>query len=401
MKDKFRTAGRALLMLFGVVGLLCTFMILLNLYDPHLKPEVQKVLESRSAAKDAQMKAFYYLVGLSAGQNQDTENAGKKLWDELQTLPLEKQSELFYQKIQIDKNLWKAKLVPCKSYSQSCGTAELEKKPELAAILDQNRIQLDQYMTLNNYGAAATHFQGSEQIPFGGFTSLNLTMHRLMTLQWSVWLKKGGAARVLDSIETSNNYLQSAIETGTLLDRLIGLTLMRTNVEYLLEESAKNPKLKSQITPDLIASFRTPNADDILAGAMDNELRHFVFAMRSVRSLNGDIFSTEGAMAGPKAGFFLSILKPRFFFRPNETINRYYDILAQSLATDCPEISDDNEVQCIPAMGWVLERTPMSYLANPLGRSLIKVFASNITRRRSRIKEKVESIYSLREQLNS
>jgi hypothetical protein len=401
MKEKFGKAGRVLLLLFGAFGALCAFTIVLNLYDPLLRPEVQKVLEEKPVTKDAQLRAFHYLVGLTADRLEDPEAEGHKLWEEFQALPIDRQAGFFEKQILRNRKLWEVPYFTCRPSSSQCGTADLEKNPDLAIHVTRAQTQLKQYMKLVDYGAAAIHFRGNEQIPFVVLHPWNLKMHRLMLLQWALWLRKGGEVRVLDSIENSNRQLYSMMETGTLLDRLVSLVMMHSNLEFLVEESARDAALKAQITPELIESFRSPDADELMYGAMDSELRTFANAVRSIRVLNDLHLSEAEVFTAPAPSLVFKLLNPRFFFRPNETINRYYDVISQSLATDCPEISAENETQCVPAIKWARARSPIAYLENPLGRAFVQIFSASVTRTRARVKDRIEKLYQLKESLSS
>lgn len=388
-------------MLFGVFGLFCVFVIVLNLYDPLMKPEVRAILEKQPKTDDEQLRSFYYVVGLTAGIKENPEEGGRKLWQEFESLPAGKRGEFYTQKIAVIKDIWPFTRFQCNANHLPCSTQDLKANPDLAKVLDENRSQLDHYMKLNDFGATAVHFTGSDEVPYSQFRQFSLGLHRMMILQWAAWLNKGGSARVLDSVESSNHYIEGLIQTGNLLDRMVGLVMMKENLEFLLMEINANPKLKNQITPELIHSFRTPNADEMMAGAADTELRFFAHVMHSIKSFESFILNDDSGL--PKVPYrkLMAMLPARIIFRPNESINAYYDIMEQSLASDCPQINFENEYQCIPALKYTLRDSPIKYVANPMGRAYVQILSMNITRSREKAKIKIEKIYQLRENLGS
>lgn len=321
----------------AVIAAAVLALILLNLVDSPLNPETQKVLAAGTPPNENQRKAYEYLLDTYA------------------------------------KRGWDVPSLPCKL----CDKDDL-KEETVRKAFEEGTEQTRAYIKLMEFREIQSD-KGSDQEAYSAPQSIPFRLHPYFLLQLSLWLDKKGDERVLDLLLASNQFLQSLLQNGTLLERMMAASTLVTNAKFLVRERERRPKLI--IPRELIESFRMPETNDIMFGAMEEETRMFARVARSIK------FSGN-------PGIVLSWLPVRIAYRPNDTINRFHHIALQIASTDCPK---EMEMEaCIPDLAWAHFNSPLDYMVNPYGRLLIGVVAP-FSNRRGRVQELRQELSALRE----
>jgi hypothetical protein len=200
-------------------------------------------------------------------------------------------------------------------------------------------------------------------------------MHQLFLLQLAQWLRQGGGERVMDLLISSNEYMRSYYGNGSASERLQAFANTLQNLNFLLVAVQTYPNL--HLRPELIESIVVPDPTDLLFGALDTEVQMF-------ENLSYSLSQAHGFEA--------------FAFKPLQSVNRFYEIYAQAIATDCPlehELST-----CVPAAKWLEFKSLRSYFDNPMGRRWTSVFFTNaMPERISALKPKIKAMADLKAEL--
>jgi hypothetical protein len=348
---------RIALVFLGVVVFTFALVLVLNQTDETLKPEVARILDKKPNLNETQSKAYRFLEEHFAEFKDAADpNCGER----------------------------------------ACGSKNLKEKPELRELLKQQEQAIKDYARLMEFGDIASGFSPTPENPLHAVMLIPYKMHSLFLLQLAAWREKGGGMRVVDLIESSNRYLKHVMESGTLLERMVAVMLMKRNTEFLTQELEVQPAFRKQFTPELIQSFSTPSAHDILSGAMEDELR--VLAA-FVRSSSRDRFDLELSAADWWEALTLKIqraLNMNLFLRPNQTINDYYTLASESLATDCTIVEEENESKCLPSWEKLRPKRPWRKVINPTGRYFVRIVGAGYVHRKQKLQKTIAEIYEFR-----
>lgn len=345
---------RIALVFLGVVILTFALVLVLNRIDEPLKPEVARILDKKPNLNETQAEAYRFLQEHFAEfENADDPDCG----------------------------------------GRACGSKTLKERPELREVLTRQDQAIKDYARLMEFTDVASGFSPTPERPLRGVTLVPHKMHYLFLLQLAAWREKGGGARVVDLIEASNRYLKHVMESGTLLERMIAVSLMKRNLEFLTQELDVQPSFHLQFTPELIQSFSTPAAHDILGGAMEDELRILAALVHSN--------SRERFAVNPDAadGWERLTLKSQYalnrnlFLKPNQTLNDYYTLASESLATDCAIVEEGNESKCLPSWDHLQPKRPWQKVINPTGRYLVRIMGAGYLQRKRKLQKDISEIY--------
>lgn len=372
----------AAILVLGLIGVLAV-----NAYDPPLKAEVQKIIAA--TPEPAESPAYFFLLGVYAGEKHSPAVRGQEIYEGWKALTPDARPEFLQNNLR-EREAWHTDFPGCSAGSGLCTASDVGKDPELRNIIENNHDLLQNYIKLLEYADVNPMIMPSPEQPLMGLTILPARPHALFTLQISDWALRGGAERVFNLLELSNRYFTSVMKHGNLLERMIAVRDMSMNAEWLKMELERQPKLKARLTPQLIESFQTPSVHEILNGAMEDELRILANVCEHVRRANALDLAEDLQFKLPA----------RFFLRFNETLNKYYDISSESLATDCPGVSDDNERACVPSSGWMHPRWPWQWAVNPVGKILVRTLSVNLANRRIRMQRAIEQIYEARQEFS-
>jgi hypothetical protein len=348
---------RIALIFLGVVVFTFALVLVLNQIDESLKPEVARILDKKPNLNETEAEAYQFL---------------KEHYSEFKDVTEPKCRE------------------------RACSSKSLKEKPELRELLTQNDQAIKDYARLMEFGDIASGFSPTPENPLEDVMLVPYKMHSLFLLQLAAWREKGGGMRVVDLIESSNHYLKHVMESGTLLERMIAVTLMKRNSEFLAQELEVQPTFRKQFTPELIQSFSTPSVHDILSGAMEDELR---LLAAFVRSNSRDRFDLDLSVADWWEAFTLKNERAwnlNLFLRPNQTINDYYTVASESLATDCTIVEEENESKCLPSWAKLRPKWPWQKAINPTGRYFVRIVGAGYVHRKQKLQKSIAEIYEFR-----
>ncbi len=365
--------------IFGLVATAVVTLVAFNLWDPPLNAEVEKILQAEAPPNETQRKAYEYLLGTYTGDIENAETRGAELYRDLI-----KGGELWPEVSQ--KRWWSIESLPCDFCDSESLQDELIRKRFEEA---QDRVQA--YTKLMSFRDIKS-FKGTETKILFGPPAFPFNVHKYFLLQLSIWLDKKGDERVLDLLQSSNQFMFNVLQNGSLLERMQAAFTLVRNAKFLARERERRPKLV--IPRDLIESFRMPETNDIMFGAMEEEVRIFARVTRSMRVMNDLTLSSLAEGLFNPIGTVLSWLPVRMAFKPHDTINRFHHIAGQLASTDCPE---GMEIEtCIPDLKWARFNSPLDYVVNPLGRSLIFIVAPH-SNRRTQLQKRRQEMTALRE----
>lgn len=351
--------------LFIGLGLIVGFaalVLIINQLDQPLKPEVAKILNQTLQTNDTQKQAYAFLKEhYAAFKRVSSPDCGKSI----------------------------------------CGSKALKEFPKLKATLKENSKVTADYIRLLEFGDIAPDYQPSTpEQPIEQVLLAPPNMHHYFLLQLAEWRARGGGARVLDLIEISNRYMKAAMSHGSLLDRTIGVLNMRRNVEFLEAEFKIEPRLKNLITPELVSSFSTPDVNEIMSGAMDNELRVLNAFVHVISRKEFDIDPESTNAWEDLAMQVEKLLHSRLFLRPNQTLNEFYTLVSESLATDCPMVEEGAEKNCLPSWPYLTSTLPWNAVVNPTGKYLVKITGGGYVFRKKKIQMNIAQIYEFRKSIS-
>lgn len=336
---------RLLLAILAAVVATLALVVVLNQIDEPLKPEVQHILDKKPNPTEVQLQAYKFL---------------QEHYSEFKDV----------------------KALDCGS--NGCGSKRLKERPELKAELEKYKTPVQNYVKLMEFGDIGTNFSPTPEQPLQGVMLTSAGIHEYFVLQLAVWREKGGGLRALDLLESSNKYLRRVMDNGTLLERMMAAVLMQRNADFLVQELEAQPAFRKLFTQDLLSSFSTPDAHDILSGALENELQVLsAFVRTTARDrLNFDLL------------FFDWLL-----IRPNETLNEYYVLASESLATDCQMVEENAEDKCLPSWRKLNAKWPWEKVINPTGRYLVKLIGAGYVNRKQKLDKIIKHIYEVRKAL--
>lgn len=258
------------------------------------------------------------------------------------------------------------------------------KGPARKEELEKNKSVIQEYIKLMEFGDIGTDFYPTPEQPLQSVMLTSAGIHDYFLMQLSLWREKGGGLRALDLIESSNKYLRRVMDTGTLLERMMATVLMQRNADFLAKELKAQPSFRKHLTEDMLASFSTPTSHDILSGALENELQVLsAFVRNTAKSrMNFELLEYEWLL-----------------LRPNETLNDYFILASESLATDCKIVEENDEVKCLPSWTLLDPKWPWQKAINPTGRHLVRLIGAGYVARRQKLDQIIQHIYEIRRAL--
>lgn len=392
MNKALRWTLGGLTVVAGLAVIALVTVLLKNLNDEEVRPEVAKIIEKPENPTEKQWQAHYYFYGIKAGETKEPEAKGRELWQQFEALPKEKREDFFKNEFgKVRQFADGIEFRGCEMGRSVCTRKGIKEEPEVVEIVYANREKLELYLKLLEIGESPAVFFGDQDLPFVTGLRMDIKLSRMLYVLWAEWLNKEDHERVFNSMELVNGYYYDLLKEGTLLDRAVARLLLDSNLRFLIKESEADPKFKARIPQELYDSFRTPDLDTVLYGAMERELQLFVNASHLIGSTSDWRSLVEGYFGTSLK--YLTVLRPRFFFKPNQAINHYYEIQMQSLTTDCKE---DMEA-CIPAMEWSHRAGLIRYIDNPVGRVLVLMMSSNLLGQRLKLETKLKEFHQLRE----
>lgn len=323
---------------FAILGAAFLFLTVVNISDPPIQPEVQKILDMKYEPSENQKKAYYFLLGTYTGDIENAEARGMELYKDLESGNGEEWKKVYA------KNWWSEKA---------------------------SDLHIAAYLKLMTYQETCS-FKGVGKANLFMPSAVPLGMHKHFINQLSVWLDKKGEVRVMDLIFASNNLMLSLMKHGTMLERILGLVNMRENAEFLAAAKEKRPKL--HIPREVIDSFNIPPVNDMIFGAMAEEIRIVAHMFSTIRQVQEVLVVDKNT----PEGWFLSWIPVRMAYKPNETINKFANLASQMASTDCPP-SMELKI-CIPEAEWTEFNSPFRYISNPVGRMLNGVMLPQMQR---------------------
>ena len=386
---------RVLACVLGITMCLVALIAMTNIYDPPLNPQVAQILSHKAEVNPEQRRPFYYLLGLySSASVEDAEKVGEKLWQRFEKgekqLLMELDSKVAFPQVSFQG---------C-GENNVCGVAELEADPLLAQQILDNEEALKRINHLFSYGQSSQLAIATDQYwlaPQLRIVPVDQNLARLFYLQLAQWFKEGHLEHAFTLIEQSNHYMRNALLSGTELDRQLASIYMRNNAQLLKTEKERVPEL---ILPEsVIQSFQVPEASEILKAGLETELRIFASSFSQVSKV-GDLakLSIAEAPAPGATKVWWHAVPATPGLKPNETLNMYYEIQNQAANTECEHITQENELECIPARSW-LKKTPWFYLRNPVGHGLAIIHSAHANKKNGRLFSRLNEVRELKETL--
>ena len=308
--------------------------VVLNLADPPLRPEVQKILAAPiPESSEAARHAYEFMLGVLDGERENPERRGAEILPRLDEAALNtNQSE----------SPWRVTFSHCRDDDapKPCWIDQLS--PENERAFEDAQAPLDLYLKLMAYGDFVALGRPTAGRIFDPVSMPSPSLHRLFTLKLASWVKSGGEVRAWHLLESSTRFYAAVLKRGdSLLARMIALVELDANANIVAAEMARRPRWKP--SPELIAAFDLPDANDILGSALDSE----------VRVVNQMVESLRRTWRG-------------WFLRPHETMNQYYDLSSQVFYTDCPEATP----ACVPGLA-ALHQGGRRYVVNQVGNQIL------------------------------
>ena len=228
-----------------------------------------------------------------------------------------------------------------------------DKKETVDAALSKYEPQLKALLEAFNQGKVeVVAGQDFENIGFYPYT-----LHKYFILLMSQKALSGQLPSVLETVEKSNNFLKSIIQTPqVLIGKKAALAALKLNSKLISE--LKEQGLVKSIPASLKQSFVIDqSADEILKSALSFEFL-----------ITAKLISNE-----------------KSFIRPNQTLNWYSEIVDQSMG--CREGQELE--QCSDVYQNEISQAGLKfYLVNPTGRGIIKLLAPRLAGVSSEIKKK-------------
>ncbi|MBX3020186.1 MAG: hypothetical protein KF799_00795 [Bdellovibrionales bacterium] len=361
----------------GILAFLVALLLLVlvvNGFDKKLKPEVKAALEKPLVATETEKRAYFFLLGLYGGAPAtEAEKKGEALWTR-------KDEPGFWDPLR-KNDIFKMGSTGCPH--AMCNAQALKDDPSLLEKLKAELPRVQDYMRLISYGEGITLFRGDEHTIFPPISALPYSPHQWFLLQLSEWSLKGGQLRVIDLLIASNHYLVSFVKNGTLIERAIGVAGLRANAAFVKSEIERNPRFPANV--DLMKSFNFPRSEDIIFGAVEVELKIVANMVHSIESLSDSGGIENGLPA---------LVPARLMFRPNDTLNHYFDISTQAASADCPNA---DLVACVPAAKWMRLKYPWQWISNPVGRAMVGITVVHIIRQQQIIERRRAEIMAVQD----
>ncbi len=386
---------RVLACILGITMCLVALVAVTNLYDPPLDPTVAEILAKPRDLSEEQTKAFYYLLGLHAAESVETAEAkGLELWKRF-----ESGDKTALQNLDHNKAFPKVEFKGC-GESDVCGVAELEADPMLAQHILDNEEALKRLNHLVSYGESGHLLLAQDSFwsaPQFRTVPVDQNLARLFYLQLAQWFKENESTRAFQLIVQSNHYMRNVLLTGTEIDRQFAALYLKNNAHLLKTEKERLPEL--EISEEVKASFQIPQADEILNALLETELKIFASTFSYVEKA-GDLVEHTGVSSGtPDRREWWHEVPVTPGLKPNETLNKFYEIQVQTASTECDHINQENELECVPARSW-LKPSPWFYVRNPIGHGLALLNSNKMSRKNSRLFSRLDEIREFADQLN-
>ncbi len=341
----------------ALVALVFLATVMINAFDEPLLPEVQNLIEKQTLPTDRQKKAYFFVLGLFAGEKLDPEKKGAELWEH-------RDEPHFWEKLG-KTSPWPRESVNCGPHNL-CTVAVLNEKPELSKVLAENHQALLNYEHLIQYEEGTSLFKGNEENFVSRIHGFPYSMHRLFLLQLADWLRLGQRERVWKDLISSNRFMQSFYQGSLLIEGSIAAVNVNENARFLQSELLRDPQLR--VPRELVDSFQAIDARAFVLDALQEEIK---VVSRVARSAKWSYFELSSVGKEEEKPFLLMDFIPiRFFFKPNETLNHYYLRTIQLIDAPCDDVSKCSSASVQEKFLW-----PWDYLVNPFGRSLIAVIS--------------------------
>lgn len=383
--------------IFAVAFIFVSLVAFINVQDESLSPDVQAILTKEFQPTDRERAAYFYLLGLQVGA-EDPEKAGERLFAEYQGLKGQERIRFWNENI-LRKRPWKTEFRSCKG-QEGCTVAFLTQNPETMKYLEKDKVVLSNFLKLLQYESAETLLPPGDSSLFLDIGKTNIYAQRLLSLQFAAWARAGQHDKLFQTMVVANSYLKNILRhPSNYLEMAIALGGLTENAELLSSEKRRLQSLK--IPEALRASLILPKLSDLFQTARERELRVIAAATQHLNSLSD--FGMADISRGPSATnlFGISSLTPAsFFFRPNETLNKYHLLQGEAVSNECPadNQTEDATMKCLPTYAW-LEPGISGYFVNPVGRMLVRMAGTQTRAMMEAARKKLDRIEKLRAEL--
>jgi len=367
---------------YAVAGIIFGLILIFkasNAVDDRLDPDAEAVLKEQIPVTEQGTKAFYYLLGLRAGDEKNPEATGRDLWNRGEAVPEKEEAVFFKDKF---KDRWTS--LP---FSQHRNESDREqwKRKEVQDAFAKVGPQVQQYIKLLEYGEIAPlhtrDLYTAAQIPPTMLLKGSKWMH--VYLGKLVTEKKWSEAERLVRLEA--NFQRSFWQYQPMLHMMVGTVIVQSDARFLNDEKKLEPKLK--VTPQTVAALKMPETKVLFHDALKSEFRHFAAAMPMILNHAADDWLPEGS---PE---ILRRMSMRRALLPNETINKYYQFTKEADEKIC----DD----CYPSIQWAHPKYPWQWLRNPMGHWMMSIFTVQLQHRFEALQLKQKEIEDVRNRLSA
>jgi hypothetical protein len=337
-----------------------------NAVDETLSSKAEALIRQVYPTTERGTKAFYYFLGLRAGDSKDPEARGRELWQAGLNVPVDKEVEFFGQNIH-DRHWPSFNLHPApKDVPLS---KDWKARPELRAELAKNQFAVDEYIHLLEYGEMSPLESRYLIGRATGSPMMMLAGHRWLRVYFGKLAAENKWKELQRLVQLENRFQSSFLVHHTLLTVMIAEIAIHDNLMMLSLE-------KQPVSGETVASFNHSKSEVMIANALDSELRHYASSMKLISA--GDF-----AKAYFNEPLFLNYIPLRLFFLPNESINQY-------AVLDEARSRKYRDVEKYQTYAWANPKWPWQWLHNPLGRRSWWIFTTSMEPR-FRVLEKREA----------
>jgi hypothetical protein len=366
--------------LAGLFAALVVIYVAANSVDETLEPGAAAILQEQVPVSDQGTKAFYYLLGIRAGDLKDPEVTGRDLWAKAAALPESDEGAFFHSKLQ---DRWTS--IPFVQHPHEVESTQWKTRKEVRDAFPKAEPEVQQYIRLLEYGEISplhtrdlyTSASVSPQMMLKGSKWMHVYLGKLVNE------KKWKEAERLVRLEA--NFQKSFWQNQTLLSLMVGTVIMQADARFLDGEKKQDPKLK--ISPETVSALKMPNPKLLIHESLKSEFRYFAAAMPMIMGHGTNDWLPLESPA------FLKRTPVRWVLLPNEAINKYYQFTKEADEKICED--------CYSSLQWSNPKYIWEYLRNPLGRKIMWIFTIQLNKRYEALEIKHKEIQDIVRRLSA
>lgn len=324
----FRYIGFGLLAVVAIISVFVVTLVLYNLEDEALNPEVVRLLEETPQQIPAEENAYFAWIGVLGPQDESPHEWGRRWFEEAVAVDRESGKVTLAIESEIHAESSLIQPTPCNKV-QNC-LDEVASKPDGARkLLVQGKALLRRCDSVMDYPGYQEPWR--PQFSFrSAMPRYQFTCVKLQETRFALAVANNHDEEAIRHIEKEMAFhVRQARGSVSLIDKVVAMANLQRDYLLLNQYLLKRPEAAARQS-ERFAKLLAPL--DLNVSSMENIFKaEFLFFARGALDLSSLISAFEGSdeEAWIVPGGAIGNMLAEWFYLPNETINQYYEWYSQ------------------------------------------------------------------------